>query len=76
MDLAFEDFLVATILAEVFDPEETEDLDILASKIVEGLEKNGLVNINNNLSKPIKKSCLENYTDQKNLKEDSYIEAA
>ena len=39
----FADFFVATVLADIFDPDNNEDLDIVASKIVKGLARFGLL---------------------------------
>ena len=39
----FDDFIVATVLADLFDPDESNDLDIIAKRIVEGLSRNGLI---------------------------------
>ena len=40
--LVFDDFIVATILAEIFDPEENDNLDLVSSKIIKGLSQNEL----------------------------------
>ncbi len=37
------DFFVTTILADLFDPAGSDDLDVIAQKIVDGLEENGLL---------------------------------
>ena len=39
----FDDFLVATILADLFDPSGSDDLDFVSKKIVEGLIDNGIM---------------------------------
>ena len=44
---AFDDFFVATVLADLFDPENSEDLDLVSSKIVDGLSDLGLLPIVN-----------------------------
>ena len=39
----FDDFLISTILADLFDPSGSEDLDFVSKKIFEGLIKNGII---------------------------------
>ena len=39
----FDDFLIATILADLFDPSGSEDLDFVSNKIVDGLIENGII---------------------------------
>ena len=39
----FNDFLVATILADLFDPSGSENLEFVSEKIVDGLIRNGLL---------------------------------
>jgi len=39
----FDDFLIATILADLFDPSGSENLEFVSKKIVEGLIENGLM---------------------------------
>ena len=39
----FDDFLVATVLADLFDPTGSDDLDFVSKKIVNGLIDNGLI---------------------------------
>ena len=39
----FDDFLVATILADLFDPSGSDDLDFVSKKIVDGLYENGIM---------------------------------
>ena len=38
-----DDFLVATILADLFDPSGSDDLEFLSKKIVDGLIENGIM---------------------------------
>ena len=38
----FDDFLIATILADLFDPSGSDDLDFVSHKIVDGLVENGI----------------------------------
>ncbi len=38
-----DDFLVATILADLFDPSGSDDLEFLSKKIVDGLIENGII---------------------------------
>ncbi len=39
----FDDFLVATILADIFDPSGSDDMDYLSKKIVDGLDSCGMI---------------------------------
>ena len=39
----FDDFLVATILADIFDPSGSDDIDFVSRKIVDGLDANGMI---------------------------------
>ena len=39
----FDDFLIATILADLFDPSGSENLEFVSEKIVDGLIRNGLM---------------------------------
>tara|TARA_B100000886_G_scaffold204372_1_gene141137 strand:- start:273 stop:452 length:180 start_codon:yes stop_codon:yes gene_type:complete len=39
----FDDFLIATILADLFDPSGSENLELVSKKIVNGLIENGLI---------------------------------
>tara|TARA_B100001989_G_scaffold247190_1_gene219073 strand:- start:7 stop:186 length:180 start_codon:yes stop_codon:yes gene_type:complete len=39
----FDDFLIATILADLFDPSGSENLEFVSEKIVDGLIRNGLL---------------------------------
>ena len=41
---AFDEFFVATLLADLFDSTDSDDPDFIAQKIVDGLEENGLLN--------------------------------
>ena len=43
----FDDFLIATILADLFDPSGSDDLDFVSKKIVNGLIDNGIMSNNN-----------------------------
>ena len=38
----FDDFLVTTILADIFDPSGSDDIDFVSRKIVDGLDANGM----------------------------------
>ena len=40
---AFDEFFVATLLADLFDATDSDDPDFIAQKIVEGLKENGLL---------------------------------
>ena len=39
----FDEFLIATILADLFDPTGSENLEFVSKKIVDGLIENGLM---------------------------------
>ena len=39
----FDDFLISTFLADLFDPSGSEDLDFVSKKIVDGLIENGII---------------------------------
>ena len=39
----FDDFLIATILADLFDPSCSDVLDFVSNKIVDGLIENGII---------------------------------
>ena len=39
----FDDFLIATILADLFDPSGSDDLEFVSKKIVDGLTENGII---------------------------------
>ena len=39
----FDDFLVATILADIFDPSGSDDMDYVSKKIVDGLDSCGMI---------------------------------
>ena len=39
----FDDFLIATILADLFDPSGSENLELVSKIIVDGLIENGLM---------------------------------
>ena len=39
----FDDFLIATILADLFDPSGSENLELVSKKIFDGLIENGLI---------------------------------
>ena len=38
-----DEFLVATILADIFDPSGSDDIDFVSRKIVDGLDDYGMV---------------------------------
>ena len=39
----FDEFLVATILADIFDPSCSDDIDLVSRKIVDGLDSYGMI---------------------------------
>ena len=43
----FDDFLIATILADLFDPSGSDDLEFVSEKIVNGLINNGIMKNDN-----------------------------
>ena len=45
-DSSFEDFLVATILGDIFDPSGSGNFDFLSRKIVDGLDAHGMIKRN------------------------------
>ena len=42
----FDDFLVTTILADIFDPSGSDDFDFVSRKIVNGLDDFGMIKSN------------------------------
>ena len=38
-----DEFLVATILADIFDPSGSDDFDFVSRKIVDGLDAHGMI---------------------------------
>ena len=40
---SFDEFLVATILADIFDPSGSDDIDYVSRKIVDGLDFHGII---------------------------------
>ena len=40
---SFDDFLIATILADIFDPSGSDDIDFVSRKIVDGLDDCGMI---------------------------------
>ena len=44
----FDEFFVATLLADLFDPSGSDDLDFVAKQIVNGLEEHGIIDYKNN----------------------------
>ncbi len=43
-DSDFDEYILMTVLAELFDETDSTDIDLLATKITNGLERNGLLN--------------------------------
>ena len=41
---SFDEFFVATLLADLFDPSGSDDFDFVSRKIVEGLDAHGMIN--------------------------------
>ena len=39
----FDEFLVATILADIFDPSGSDDIDLVSRKITDGLDSYGMI---------------------------------
>ena len=44
-DSDFDEYLLITILADLFDDTDSIDIDLLANKITNGLEKNDLLTL-------------------------------
>ena len=44
---SFDDFLIATILADIFDPSGSDDIDLVSRKIVDGLDSYGMIKSHN-----------------------------
>ena len=40
---SLDEFLVATILADIFDPSGSDDIDFVSRKIVDGLDAFGMI---------------------------------
>ncbi len=40
---SFDEFFVATILADIFDPSGSDDIDFVSRKIVDGLDDCGMI---------------------------------
>ncbi len=40
---SFDEFFVAAILADIFDPSGSDDIDFLSGKIVDGLDAYGMI---------------------------------
>ena len=45
-DSSFEDFLVSTILGDIFDPSGSDNFDFVSRKIVDGFDANGMIKRN------------------------------
>ena len=43
----FDDYFVATLLADLFDPSGSDDIDFVAKKIVNGLKEYGIIDYKN-----------------------------
>ena len=43
----FDDFFIATLLADLFDPSGSDDIDFVTKKIVNGLEEYGIIDYKN-----------------------------
>ena len=39
----FDEFLIATILADIFDPSGSDDIDYVSRKIVDGLDSHWII---------------------------------
>mgnify|MGYP003351680487 CR=1 FL=1 len=40
---SFDEFLVSTILADIFDPSGSDDIDLVSRKITDGLDSCGMI---------------------------------
>ena len=43
---SFDEFLIATLLADLFDPSGSDDFDFVSRKIVDGLDAHGMIKSN------------------------------
>jgi len=43
---SFDEFLIATLLADLFDPSGSDDFDFVSRKIVDGLDAHGMIKNN------------------------------
>ena len=43
---SFDEFLVATLLADLFDPSGSNDFDFVSRKIVDGFDAHGIIKSN------------------------------
>ena len=43
----FDEFFVAALLADLFDPSGSDDLEVVAKKIINGLEEYGILDYKN-----------------------------
>ena len=51
----FDEFLIATILADLFDPTGSENLEFVSKKIVDGLMENGFLQVDDNYLERLRK---------------------
>jgi len=43
---SFDEFLIATLLADLFDPSGSDDFDFVSRKIIDGLDAHGMIKSN------------------------------
>ena len=43
---SFDEFFIATILADIFEPSGSDDIDFVSRKIVDGLDAYGIIKSN------------------------------
>ena len=48
----FDDFLLINVLADLFEPEGSEDEELIADKIIEGLDNYGFISNKQNVNSP------------------------
>ena len=61
----FSDFIVATILADLFDPENNDDIDIVTKKIADGLLELDMIEKDKNIEpNQFSESFIGNFNDK------------
>ncbi len=52
-DPQFDEYFLITVLADLFDDTDSNDVQYLSTKIIEGLEENGLLSFDNQDERPL-----------------------
>ena len=73
---AFDDFFVATVLADLFDQSGSDDIDLIATKIVDGLELNGMLLSMDKINENLVDKQNESFNDNNSNDESNEIKAA